>query len=349
MQGRIVRSVLEHLSTQLNHARYINPDRPTLGRHWSGPDFLDPYVWRASRNQDKDEIFTNGFRPRGTHKHLATHVQGTPGDYISFGKSEMAAISFMGWNGWMTVSNHPAIAVNVPLTYQAEHLPSFAGEETNFAQREAEFAGIGPMPAQDILYARQCKTLAATGGLPYSYHGNLWENPDYVPRNYTIHIASEDPQEAEKLEADMKNRGDLSPQERLFTFEEAQELHQALQDLCRNVTIRPKAPMLQYGTVLQDQSITSAINQILKNHKKVLLQTDHTELLRQTTVPVSHPFTQAAAKATTQAVTTLKTDQETSQEQKKENTQEKNKQPQPSTDTTAESNSEVHPNSTRKP
>ena len=62
MQGRIVRSVLEHLPTELNHARYINPNRPTLGHHWSGPHFLDPYVWRASRNQDKDEIFTNGYR-----------------------------------------------------------------------------------------------------------------------------------------------------------------------------------------------------------------------------------------------------------------------------------------------
>ena len=134
-----------------------------------------------------------------------------------------------------------------------------------------------------------------------------------------------------------------------ITFEEAQELHQALQDLCRNVTIRPEAPMLQYGTVLQDQSITRIINQILKNHKRVLLQTGHTELLRQTTVPVSHLFTQAATKATAQAVTTLKTDQETSQAQKKENTQEKNKQPKSSTDTSAESNSEVHPNSTPKP
>lgn len=264
----------EAISSRMSPSFVFDPSNPELGspktqRGLDGGNDIEPshLVFRGLRGKlDKEVLFEEGLKIRGEHDNLKKHVQGNPGKYISGTPVEMSAKAFTGISGVILVKNRPEIGVNVKRTFVEEQAPdTFSGEDVNYASREAEIAACGDIPSEDIKAARKFSGSIITAKSSGIYHGQIHENPNYVYRNWSIEVASIDEIEAQLLEIEMRQYGDLGNDERVITYSEAKAIAAELKQNKR-VLVEGEAPNIIYHTVPASMSPDECIAFVVNDY-----------------------------------------------------------------------------------
>ncbi|MCB1828288.1 MAG: hypothetical protein KDH94_07650, partial [Coxiellaceae bacterium] len=199
----------------------LDPDNPNMGYDFSGPMHESRYAFRGVRGDSQSPQVVIGervgFSKLGSNSSIIEHMI-KPSGYVSTTLSVWIAKEFSGKvNGYVYAMNQPEIGIYLPHIVTDDSVTNHAnGLDDNFSNRENEVAAADDIPHTDIKVVRP-----RWGGTFGGYAPTLYRNEDYKPRNWSIRIASVDPNESNHLEELMRKEGKLADHSRIITYEEA--------------------------------------------------------------------------------------------------------------------------------